>query len=272
MEMKMRFPDGKTKAVTLSYDDGSRHDVRLVNIMTKYGLKGTFNINSGLYASENEKDAWRLTKEQCVELYNSNGMEVAVHGLTHPFLEQLPATVQKYEVLQDRINLEEEFNSIVRGMAYPFGTFNNQVIETLKECGIVYSRTVESTGKFALPSDWLRMPATCHHNDPRLFELVEEFIKDDEYGNPKLFYLWGHSHEFAKDNNWDVIEKFAECIGNREEIWYATNIEVYEYVEAYRNLIMSMDGKRVYNPTGCTVCFENGDTVFCVKPGEIIRI
>ena len=84
--------------------------------------------------------------------------------------------------------------------------------------------------------------------------------------------MWGHSHEFDKDNNWDVIEKFAERIGNREEIWYATNIEVYEYVEAYRSLIVSLDGERVYNPTGCTIYFEDSNNVFYIKPGEMIRI
>ena len=48
----MRFPYGKSKALTLSYDDGVAQDIRLIEIMKKHGLKGTFNINSGMYAPE----------------------------------------------------------------------------------------------------------------------------------------------------------------------------------------------------------------------------
>lgn len=48
----MRFPQGRAKALTLSYDDGVEQDIRLIEIMGKHGLKGTFNLNSGLYAEE----------------------------------------------------------------------------------------------------------------------------------------------------------------------------------------------------------------------------
>lgn len=49
----LRFPGGKTKAVTFSYDDGSKSDIRLADTLTKYGLKGTFNLNSSNLHSEN---------------------------------------------------------------------------------------------------------------------------------------------------------------------------------------------------------------------------
>ena len=45
----MRFPDFKPKALTVSYDDGVRQDKRLIEILQKYGLKRTFNLNSGLF-------------------------------------------------------------------------------------------------------------------------------------------------------------------------------------------------------------------------------
>ena len=40
--------DGKMKAVTFSYDDGVTQDQRLISLFNKYGLKATFNLNSGL--------------------------------------------------------------------------------------------------------------------------------------------------------------------------------------------------------------------------------
>ena len=48
----LRFPDGKPKALTFSYDDGVETDKRLIEIFQKHGLKGTFNINSLLFAPE----------------------------------------------------------------------------------------------------------------------------------------------------------------------------------------------------------------------------
>ena len=114
----MRFPEGKVKALTLSYDDGVEQDVRLIEIMKKYGLKGTFNINSGLYAPEGTVYPEgtihrRMTKSQALALYKNSGMEIAVHGLTHPFLEQLPKEMCTYEVLKDRINLEKEYEVLL---------------------------------------------------------------------------------------------------------------------------------------------------------------
>ena len=273
----MRFPGGKRKAVTLSYDDGVIQDIRFIEIMKKYGLKGTFNINSGLYAPEGteydaKKPKGRMTRTLCIDTYANSGMEVAAHGLTHPFLEHLPVSMQTQEVMQDRANLEKEFGTIIRGMAYPYGTYSDEIVETLKACGILYCRTTTSTERFDIPTDWLRMPATCHHNNPRLMKLAEEFLTDDWTERPKLFYLWGHSFELDNDDNWNVIEEFGQYIGNREDIWYATNMEVYEYVEAYRQLVFSIDGTIVYNPTSTTLYFWTAGRVVCIKPGETITI
>lgn len=273
----MRFPGGKSKALTLSYDDGVAQDIRLIEIMKKHGLKGTFNINSGLYAPEgttNPEGKGRMSKSKCQEVYLNSGMEVAVHGLTHPYLEQLPENLCTYEVLQDRKNLEADFGYMIRGMAYPFGTTSDSVVASLKQCGIAYSRTTVSTEKFTIPTDWLRLPATCHHRNPRLMELARNFVDNAFLRGPGLFYLWGHSYEFDQnlpDNNWGIIEEFAEFMGNREDIWYATNIEIYDYIQAYNQLIFSMDYTKVYNPTCTTLYFKTAKGEYQVKPGETVQ-
>ena len=111
-----------------------------------------------------------------------------------------------------------------------------------------YCRTVISSNRFDIPRDWLRLQATCHHNDPKLNELANRFISATRVGEPLLFYLWGHSYEFEADNNWELIEDLLAKIGGRDDTYYATNIEIYDYVHAFRELIFSADGKRVYNP------------------------
>lgn len=263
----MRFPDWKQHAFTMSYDDGVLQDIRLIEIMNKYGIKGTFNLNSDRIVSDGVVSQY-LSVEQVRELYTTNGMEVALHGLTHATLAMIPTDMCAKEVLLDRVNLEEMTDSIVRGMAYPNASFSDDVITILRQCGIVYGRTTDATYNFTIPLDWFRFNPTCHHNDDKLMNLARSFVEDFKYGQPALFYLWGHSYEFDNDNNWKRIEEFAQYIGNRENIWYATNLQVCDYVTAFRRLVFSMNEKRVYNPSNMDVYFQIDDKGYCVEPGE----
>lgn len=271
----MRFPGGRHKVLTLSYDDGVRQDIRLVELMKRYGLKGTFNINSGLYPPEGVENK-RMPLSCAQELYLPAGMEVALHALTHPILSYLPENICTYEILQDRINHERDYDCIVRGMAYPQGTVSvsDSVVSSLRQCGIAYARTTVSTERFDLPTDWLRLPATCHHKNPRLMELAKQF-KDSPFEKaPGMFYLWGHSYEFdwdKPDNNWGIIENFAEYMGMRDDIWYATNMEIYEYVTAYKQLIFSTKCNIVKNPTATKLWFEANGSLNCVPSGQEMR-
>lgn len=275
----MRFPEGKRKAVTLSYDDGVIQDIRLIEIMNKYGLKGTFNLNSGMFP---EADAIpgtpnkRMSKEQCIKTYKNSPHEVAVHGYAHPFWNRLPSDRIVFDVIEDRRNLESIFERNIRGCAYPMGGVSDTAVEALRACGIAYARTVESTEKFYIPKDWLRLPATCHHNNPRLFDLCDEFLNDSHPFNPYLFYLWGHSYEFDDNDNWNVIEKFAEKMGGHDDIWYATNMEIYEYVKAYESLDFSADGRFVTNPTLIDVYIQQykgkDKDIYKIPSGERVQI
>lgn len=273
----LRFPGGLAKSLTLSYDDGVEQDIQLINIMNKYGLKGTFNLNSGLYAAENTvypkgQIHRRMSKSQITETFMNSGQEVAVHSLTHPSLEQLPMDKVVNEIIKDRENLEAQFGTIVRGMAYPFGTFSDNVVAALELCGIVYSRTVISTNDFRIPKDWLRLTATCHHDSPELQSLAKKFVEDKVTGEPYLFYLWGHSYEFEANNNWHVIEDFARYVGNRDDIWYATNIEIYDYIDAYKRLIFSIDGKSVINPSNRNLWLEYSEKIIEIEAGTMTEI
>lgn len=271
--MFMRFPKGRAKALTLSYDDGTEQDIRLIRIMNQNGLKGTFNLNSGRFAPEGtvyppEEFHRKMTVRQVKEVYTDSGHEVAVHGLTHPFLEKLPESMAMWELLKDRENLENTFRTIVRGMAYPFGTCNDTVVECLKKAGLVYGRTTISSHSFDIPADWFRLQATCHHNDPELMTLVRKFIEEMPAREPWMFYLWGHSFEFETGDNWEVIEEFAAFAGGHEDVWYATNIQIHDYVQAYWRLEFSVDGRQVYNPTVTELFFEKDGEKYSILPGE----
>ncbi len=72
---RLRFPGGRPKALTFSYDDGCPEDIRFSNILTKYGMKGTFNLCADVFIKNRG-----LTKEQVNENFLSKGHEIAVHG------------------------------------------------------------------------------------------------------------------------------------------------------------------------------------------------
>lgn len=273
---QMLFPGGRRRALTLSYDDGVSSDVRLISIMKKHSLKGTFNLNAGLMTGAGNLNGreyvYRLRPEEARAAYQ--GMEIAVHGYTHPFFEQLPHDRTVYEAVRDREALEDLAGYPVRGMAYPYGTYNEQIVQMLGQAGIVYSRTTVSTERFDLPDRFLTWHPTCHHNCPRLGELCDRFMEESLTRNaPKLFYLWGHSYEFARDDNWDLIERFCERMGHQEGVWYATNMEIYRYLTAWRQLETTLDGRALYNPTATDLwLLRERREALCVPAGQLVRL
>ena len=143
---------------------------------------------SGEGGMRGKEYVYRLKPEQIRETYQD--MEIAIHGYTHPFFEQLPADLAAGEVIRDRMALEALAGYPVRGMAYPFGTYNEQVVAQLAQLGVAYSRTTVSTLKFDLPTNFLTWHATCHHRNPQLDELCDQFLEPSaRYSKCKLFYL-----------------------------------------------------------------------------------
>lgn len=156
-------------------------------------------------------------------------------------------------------------------MSYPFGTYNDEVKEILNSCGIVYSRTVNSTFRFPMPNDFLEWHPTCHHKNA--LECAEKFVAalEGKYSN-MLFYIWGHSYEFINDNNWDMLDEFLDKICGLDNVWYATNIEIYNYKEAQKQLLVSADESIIYNPTQIEVCVRKNEEIVTVKPGETVKL
>lgn len=276
MQSYLRFPFFKTKAVTLSYDDAVVQDQRLISIMNKYGLKGTFNVNGGVLDWEKNKSKYRMAKDEAIEVFKDCGMEIAMHGKDHVFLDKVSGADTIKEFYEDKMILEDVFGTMMRGGAYAYGRYPDQAIEVLKMLGIKYFRTTKSTFDFNLPSDWLRLEPTCHHKAKNLFELVDKFLaeKPDSKldAKPMLFYLWGHSYEFDMDNNWEIIEEFAKKVSSAEDVYHATNIEIYDYVKAYESLEYSLDGKKIMNRTATDVYLYYNREYVLAKAGCITEI
>jgi len=258
------FPEGKRKALTMSYDDGQIHDRRLVSIFNKYGIKGTFHLNSGKFDSDPF-----LSSSEVKDLFK--GHEVSVHTLTHPVMTQIPYEEIIREVQEDRKNLETLAGYPVRGMSYPYGVYSDEIVSMLPLLGIEYSRTIVSTRSFSIPTNFLTWHPTCHHND-KLLERCKEFQNLRLWMPMALFYVWGHSFEFEWNNNWDLIEEFCKTIAFDESIWYATNIEIVDYIKALKNLKFSVDRRLVQNVSAIPVWIRvDGDPVK-VEPGQTMAL
>lgn len=268
------FPGGKHKVLTMSYDDGKIQDRRLVGIFNKYGIKGTFNVNSGL----TDMDI-RIKPEEWKSLYQ--GHEVATHTATHPTIDRCPNIEIIEEYLQDRKFIESYMGYPVRGHAYPNGSFSPRVEQIIKDLGIAYGRIVHDyyadvylaknasvagsipvvgdIDGFALPTNFMEWQPTCHHNH-NLLEFGKAFRELSKKQYLYMMYVWGHSYEFDRDNNWDIMEQFCKEMGGRDDIWYATNIEIVDYLDAYQRLQFSADLSFVYNPSVISVWIIVNDT------------
>lgn len=274
--MRMRFKDGKQKALTLSYDDGFIHDIRFVGLMDKYGIKGTFNICSGMFLEEEiERDVMdgKLKLSESVKLYQASGHEVGAHTVHHIRPDKVDKVELMYEIFEDRKSLEKEFDAFIRGFAHPFSVYNNDIKEILKLCGYSYARGGESSYNFELPENRFCIKPTCRHRDVRLMELAEKFVNETpKSGDVYLFYVMGHSHEFDNEEKWERIEEFFKKISKKDDVWYATNIEIFDYIDAYEALKATADKKIVYNPSALDVWIEEKGKIYYIPSGETIEV
>lgn len=234
----MNFRDqNKLKAVTFSYDDGVTQDIRLIELLNKYSLKCTFNLNSellgkpGILIRENQRIShYKVTPKDVKYVYD--GHEVAAHTLTHPFL---PAVTDEAEIIrqveQDRLNLSELAGYEVVGMAYPGGGINNddRVADIIRRgTNIKYARTTDITDRYDLQSNLYRFNPNVYHimEFDRMMQMGREFadLKPDK---PQIFYIWGHSYEMDyRPDYWIKLEEFFKLISGRDDIFYGTNAEV----------------------------------------------
>jgi peptidoglycan/xylan/chitin deacetylase (PgdA/CDA1 family) len=273
--IEMLFPQGKSKALILSFDDGQVADKHLVKLMNDYGLVGTFHLNSNKLGTKDY-----LTKEEVKNLYK--GHEVSGHTANHPGLTSLSKIDVIYEVVEDRKELERLTDYPVRGMSYPFGNTNDFVIKTISGLGIEYARTVGDTYNYGMPTDFLKWQPTIHlfgktnyipndtANDRRelgqFYQLTTDFLKANSLA---LFYVWGHSWEYeGPGNKWAEVEKFFKMISQNPEIYYTTQIGLVDYINAFKNLKFSVDKDLVTNLSAINVFIKINGKVFTVEAGS----
>ena len=195
-----------------------------------YGVKCTFNLNSGLLSQIKYRDGInnsRLGINEIEKIYK--GHEIASHSLYHFHMENLTYEENKYQIKEDINNLKKIFNTEIKGFAFPFGTYNKNTLIALKESNIMYARTTKPSYSFYVNVDkLLEFNPTCSHSDKMLNKLAIEFLTTNV--ELALFYVWGHTYEFENNNNWNLLKMLLEILKDDKDIAYLTNIDAFKYI------------------------------------------
>lgn len=248
--VKLLFPGGKPKAVTMSFDDGLKSDRRLVDIFNRHGIRGTFNVPVGAEVGTNG----------IVSIYA--GHEVAVHDGNG----SAPAEEFGRQITEARQALTKLVGYPVRGMAYVGGSFTEDTAAALKGAGIDYGRTIGISRWFGLETNYPTLGTTCHQNEATKY--ARAFL--DYPGRPAVLSIWGHSYEFASEADWARMESLCDIIGQNKDVWYATNIELVDYLSDAAKLT-SADAGTLKNGSPRSIWIEIDGKSRELKPGETVR-
>lgn len=198
------------KIFLLSFDDGTVWDKRFVEILNRYGIPCTFNLNSGLedFVWEFEgKPVLRQKLAETVEQYR--GHEVASHTLTHPWLNSLTPPQLTREVGEDCAALRQIFGLEEIGFGVPFTACGEREIRIIRKY-VRYIRLSAFSDSFALPEDEYHIPIHGLYNDPDIRKKIEAFAANDL--PVSLFVMAGHSYEFQMLDHWEYIEELLHFI------------------------------------------------------------
>lgn len=231
--MKKLYPGGKKKAFNITYDDGVLQDVRFVAMLNKYGIKGTFNLNSELMKNEfswihpNGMQVKRLSVEKVKHLYD--GHEVASHTLTHPYMYNLSNEELYHQMKKDKDNLEKLFEREVQGFAVPFDYYDDRIAECAKACGFAYARKSEFTNTFKPCTDFYHWKTGIYHIDENLTDFVADFLNTEE--ELAVCQIVGHSYDLDAENLWGTMELICAAVSKCDDIWFCTNAELVEFLK-----------------------------------------
>lgn len=269
-EIRRLYPGGKRRAFNISYDDGILQDMRFVELLNRYSLKGTFNLNSGLmdppftWAHECGMNVTRLTPAAIRELYR--GHEVASHTLTHPYMHDLSEDEVTYQLGADKQNLENLLGTEIAGFAVPFMYYSELIARCAQDCGFEYARISEESHSYEPSSDYFHWKGSIFHWTESLEYFVEGFLHTDT--ELALCQIVGHSYDLDVFDMWDRMEAILQKVSGNSSIWPATHLEIVRYLKAMEHTAIT--GGSVCNHSDVDLWFCVDGQTICLHPGEAI--
>ncbi|MBP1551061.1 MAG: polysaccharide deacetylase family protein [Oscillospiraceae bacterium] len=270
--IKRLYPYGKKKAFNITYDDGIQQDIRFVELLNKYNIKGTFNLNSGLmyqqfeWIHENGMVVKRLPADTVVDLYKNH--EVASHTLTHPYMHNMSESEVMQQMQQDKENLEQLFDRKICGFAVPFDFYSNVIADCAQKCGFEYARCSEERFSYTPPENYYWWAASVFHLNPQFEQFVNNFFESKE--ELALCQIVGHSYDLDAENMWETMENILKRISENSDIISMTNIDIVRYLKAMRSAVITENF--IENNTDTKLWFEVNSNIVAVKPYTVFSI
>ena len=270
--IKKLYPNGKSKAFNITYDDGVVQDIRFVELLNRYNIKGTFNLNSQLMAEQFcwthpcGMDVRRLPAETVVDLYK--GHEVACHTLTHPYMHDMDEGAVMYQLGQDKYNLELLFGREICGFAVPFDYYSPLIADCAKRCGFEYARMSERSFSYIPSAEYWWWQCGVFHLDEDFNVYIENFFKTDT--ELALCQIVGHSYDLDAENMWEDMENILGRIAADNSVASMTNLEIVRYLKAIRSAETA--GNYIRNHSDLPLWFDVDGRVIRVNPHETFNI
>lgn len=270
--IKRLYPGGRPKAFNITYDDGVLQDIRFVEMMNRYGLKGTFNLNSQLmeqgfqWVHPSGLTISRLSCAQAADLYK--GHEIASHSLTHPDFRNLDEQEITRQMLLDKQKLEDMTGTEVKGFAVPFDYYSPLTAYCASKCGFEYSRCSAESYSYQPPKNYLWWSAGAYHMNPRWREFAEGFFTTDT--QLALCQIVGHAYDLDTENMWEEMENLLKRVSADRNIAPMTNLEMVRYLKAMDSA--KITPKEIYNSTDTDLWFETDGEIVCVKAGHRLKL
>ena len=199
------------KYFLLSFDDGTVYDRPFVQLLNRYGIKATFNLNTGLEDFVwNYEDRFPIRRQRLAEIQELyTGHEIASHSLHHHWLNTLTPPQISREIREDCRTLMEQFGLETIGFGVPFTACGEREIRIIRKY-VRYIRLSEFAESFALPRDPYHIPIHGLYNDADIREKIAAFAANEL--EDSLFVMAGHSYELEVLDPWGYMEQLRQYI------------------------------------------------------------
>lgn len=163
--------EAPAKAVLLTFDDGYTDNYETaMPVLKEFGFHATLFMSPGMVGQEGYID-W----EQAREL-QKNGWDIQPHGMTHPSLPKLSAADQTREIVEARRLIEEKLGTAADIYCYPYGQYNRETLDILKNNGFRYAFTIEQ-GKTAPGQHPYKLTRIFVNGEEKLSALIYKLTK-----------------------------------------------------------------------------------------------
>lgn len=240
----------KITIITTSWDDGHPLDIRLAELLEKYGIKGTFYVPI-------KYDSNPILDRTQLDVLGQMDMEIGSHTMTHPFLTRLNTHDLFFELCESKKILEDMCQRNVSALCYPGGKFNRNTSTLSRKAGYRLARTTCSF-RTELQISPMYMPVTIQLFPHTLVSHLKHGLKEwnvkglmtwcKRWGLESdliafsdlvlryvlkrggIFHIWGHSWEIDRFGLWEKFEEILRNIAHQQGVYYLTNSQALDLI------------------------------------------